>query len=239
MRAGGAIESVGDSASNVLIDSNLLTNSAGPDPNTAAPGNGGGVHISGAGRVFVARGTVFNNSARIEGGGLWNSASGTLIVDGTQFNANSASGPAADNGGGAIYSDGGVTVVRNATLTENIADGGAGSGGAILSKGNLQITASNFANNAANRAGGAIETVGAGGTSIFNSNFDANRAVRGPRQRRRPAHVGRRPGVYRGRQFRQQHRRQRRRRAVGADRQRFDLAGHDGAWQHGVGRGRR
>ena len=52
----------------------------------AAPGNGGGLHISGAGNVIYNGGAVINNSA-VEGGGLWN-ASGEMTVDNVTINNN-------------------------------------------------------------------------------------------------------------------------------------------------------
>ena len=48
---------------NVLLNTNAALN---------APGNGGGLHITGFGTVTVNGGTVNNNTAGREGGGLWN-----------------------------------------------------------------------------------------------------------------------------------------------------------------------
>ena len=100
---------------------------------------------------------------------------GTLIVDGTVFSGNIAKGAAADNGGGALYGDGGALTVRNAQFASNAAVGASGSGGAILNVGGaLEIKNCDLTGNVSRRAGGALETVGAGRVAIVNSNFRSN-----------------------------------------------------------------
>ena len=51
----------------------------------AAPGNGGAVHLTGAGSGDVTGTEVSGNTASAEGGGLWNSASGTFTVTGSDI----------------------------------------------------------------------------------------------------------------------------------------------------------
>ena len=171
-RAGGGIESNG-AAQNTLAGVTLRGNSTGGDADNA-PGNGGALHITGAGNASVLGGAVADNSAQSEGGGLWNSTAGTLLVDGTSFRGNVASGDQSDNGGGAIYGDGGKLSVRNASFNGNSADGAAGSGGAILNKGGvLELRASTFSVNRSMRAGGAIELVD-GSLTSSGSNFSGN-----------------------------------------------------------------
>lgn len=150
MRAGGGIES---NVGTVMLDTvDFSENSTG-----AAPGNGGALHVTGAGMVTATGGTVTNNSAALEGGGFWN-GSGTMTVDGTTFNHNMASGAAADDGGGALFNNGGTLIVVNAMIADNVADGTAGSGGGILNLGGtLQVSDSMIENNSAVRAGGGIE----------------------------------------------------------------------------------
>ncbi len=70
-RAGGGIEE-NDGGEVTLTDVTLNTNVAGP-AGTANPGNGGGLHVSGDGIVDIFDGTVNDNTAAQEGGGLWNS----------------------------------------------------------------------------------------------------------------------------------------------------------------------
>ena len=91
----------------------------GPD-GTASPGNGGGLHITGAGDATITGGTANGNIAANEGGGLWN-GTGTLTVDGTTISGNTASGAAADNGGGGIYNVGGTLLITDATISDNLA----------------------------------------------------------------------------------------------------------------------
>ena len=58
-----------------LTDVQLFDNVAGSNP-----GNGGALHLTGAGEVTFDGGAVINNRAANEGGGLWNSADGTMNV---------------------------------------------------------------------------------------------------------------------------------------------------------------
>ena len=159
-RAGGAIEQQGTSSSTTLTDVTMTNNTTGP-----MPGNGGGVHISGAGSLSVSGGTYDNNVAANEGGALWN-GNGTMAIDGAEFNDNVANGDSAFEGGGALFNNSGTLTITDSTFTGNTALVGAGSGGAILNApagpmgdvgGTLSVTNSTFTNNQAARAGGAIE----------------------------------------------------------------------------------
>lgn len=67
------------------------------------PGNGGGLHTSGAGTVTVSSSTVRDNTAANEGGGLWYSAAGTMTVTRSRITGNAANGTAADSGGGGLF----------------------------------------------------------------------------------------------------------------------------------------
>lgn len=168
IRAGGGIEDNSLTSTIILTNVNLNTNAV-----TGPPGNGGGLHITGAGSATITGGTVNNNTATLEGGGLWNGA-GTMIVDGTTINANTCSGMAADDGGAGIFNTAGILIVTNATITNNLATGTSGSGGGIFSMaGTVTITDSTLDGNAANRAGGAIEVV-AGILTITNSDLTNN-----------------------------------------------------------------
>ncbi len=172
-RAGGAIESTAGTTitlNNVTLDSN----NAGVAPATAAPGNGGGVHITGNGNAIILGGNVTNNIAAAEGGGLWNGA-GTMEINETLITGNTASGAAADNGGGGIFNLSGMVMIQDATITENSADGAAGSGGGILNDvgGTVTISGSEITLNTSNRAGGGIEN-NAGTVSMTNVNLNQN-----------------------------------------------------------------
>jgi len=150
-RAGGAIEA--NAGSTTIIRSTFNANTTGSEP-----GNGGALHLSGAGDVIVDD-SIFNaNTATAEGGALWNSGGGTMTISNSTFTANVASGAEADQGGGALFNDGGVMTVETSTLSGNRANGAAGSGGGILNNaGTLSVTDTDIVANTANRAGGGIE----------------------------------------------------------------------------------
>ena len=183
VRAGGGIESSPDTIT-TLNGVDLSGNTAGDvqiDLTTtvaADPGNGGGFHVTGNGTVTINGGTVNNNVAAREGGGLWN-GSGTMTVDGSTtaltINGNTASGPAADDGGGGIFNNGGTLVINTASITNNVADGTSGSGGGILGLGgSITATSATITGNRANRAGGGIETAGAHALTLTSVDLSNN-----------------------------------------------------------------
>jgi CSLREA domain-containing protein len=182
-RAGGGIESrnsIGNTLRGVILTGNTAGDVPveGGDPISANPGNGGGVHISGTGRLDVLstsagdrRSTVSNNLAANEGGGLWFNVSGGS-VEASDVSDNEAAGNGAANGGGGIFHNagntpndgddtGGTVRVEGSTVTGNDATGTAGSGGGIFvnAGGTVNVEASIIAGNTANRAGGGVETL--------------------------------------------------------------------------------
>ncbi len=172
-RAGGGIEDQSGVGLGVTLNNvNLNDNNAGVSPAIAAPGNGGGLHITGPGDAIITGGTVIGNLAGSEGGGLWN-GSGSMTVDNVMINDNDAQGAASDNGGGGIFNNGGALVVQNGTtISNNMASGTLGSGGGIftLTPGTINVNGITIANNTANRAGGGIEISSVGGeTYAFNN----------------------------------------------------------------------
>ena len=137
-RAGGGIEVVDGTffASNITLGTEGAGNVAGPE-GTAAPGNGGGFHITGIAQASFVGGTVEGNTAASEGGGLWNQVGSTLFVSDVSLLNNVALGDAADQGGGGIYNNGGDVQIADSTIEGNVASGTAGSGGGILSNDGL------------------------------------------------------------------------------------------------------
>ena len=184
-RAGGGIEEASESEAALVLTNVILTeNNAGVAPANAAPGNGGGIHVSGSGGVSITGGEISANVAASEGGGLWN-GSGPMSVSGSIISSNIASGNDADQGGGGIYNlSGSLTIDQMTTLSGNIADGTAGSGGGILNDvgGEVFITSSALSGNRANRAGGAIEdNSGEGvGITLTDTTMQANLAGTAP-----------------------------------------------------------
>ena len=114
-RAGGGIEIINGRF--VVRSSELEGNIAGPE-GSEAPGNGGGLHVSGnQARVFIRNSSVVDNFAASEGGGLWNQEGSFLRVDGfTLIGRNVAAGDDADNGGGGIFNNGGNVTVLQSTI---------------------------------------------------------------------------------------------------------------------------
>ncbi len=179
-RAGGGIEIIDGDLQ--LRNSNLISNQAIGGA-MGAPGNGGGLHVTGTVNTTITGGTVFNNIAASEGGGLWNQTGSTLNVNGTDLFSNTALGDDATNGGGGIFNAGGTVIVANAMIRENFADGAAGSGGGIFNDAGGTINVSNtmITDNIASRAGGGIEDNSGAGLGIIlnNVNLDGN-ATGGP-----------------------------------------------------------
>ncbi|MFK8112191.1 MAG: hypothetical protein AB8B91_08300, partial [Rubripirellula sp.] len=170
-RAGGGIEH----QSNSTLTLNTVTlsgNDAGVAPAVAAPGNGGGLHVTGNGSVDVSGGTINGNRAAAEGGGLWNDQGTLTISGGATIEANIAMGdldPVGVNtdlqGGGGVFNNGGSLVINDiggAVVIQNNQASGAsrGSGGGVLSiGGSVDITGASIQTNEAVRAGGGIELI--------------------------------------------------------------------------------
>ena len=172
-RAGGAVEA--NAGTTTITDSYLGRNSTGD-----GPGNGGALHLTGEGTVNVHGSTVGRNVAAAEGGGLWNSAVGTMTVRDSFVQRNEARGDDADMGGGGIYNDGGTLVVEGSAVQMNKASGESGSGGGILNNGgDLKVRFTSVQGNRSNRAGGGIEVV-AGMTTVDDSYLGRNHTGANP-----------------------------------------------------------
>lgn len=183
-RAGGAVENNGGSASfaGVLFTQNI----AGPDSTSAAPGNGGAIHVSGTGKTTIQGGVAVGNIAFSEGGAFWN-AIGTMTVDGVTIGgqgtneANIARGANADNGGGGLFNNGGTLNLINSTVIANMATGASGSGGGILSDGGmLSVSSSQIQWNTSSRAGGGIESTNGAELVLEDVEFTENKTGPAP-----------------------------------------------------------
>eukprot|EP00903_Cladosiphon_okamuranus_P000764 g762.t1 len=174
VRAGGGIEDASGAGSMVTLTNVMfMGNTTG-----SAPGNGGAVHITGAGDMSITGGVVSNNTASAEGGGLWN-GTGTMTVSGVTIENNTAAGASADQGGGGVFNAGGTVMINGGTtITGNTATGAAGSGGGILNDAGGSLTVENctISSNTAVRAGGGIEDNSGAGTTfeIINTMFSLN-----------------------------------------------------------------
>ena len=143
-RAGGAIELVDGSL--MFVDSQMGGprsadgNIAGPE-GQASPGNGGGLHVTGAAEMTFSGAIIRNNFAAREGGGLWNQSGSTMrITAGTVIVQNSAAGPADHDGGGGVFNNGGTLIIGSSSdqpviISGNRCTGPNGLGGGLLSIG--------------------------------------------------------------------------------------------------------
>ncbi len=166
-RAGGAVEANGGDT--LITDSTLEANHCGP-----MPGNGGALHVTGAGLSVIRDCTIEANIADREGGGLWNSSTGTMTVDSCDLFDNEALGTAADDGGGALFNDGGGMFVTGCNVHDNFAVQGSGSGGGVFNNaGRLMLHLTRVEANLSNRAGGGVEA-NAGVTVLRDSWLVAN-----------------------------------------------------------------
>ena len=85
VRAGGGVEAT--SGSIVGIEGGALSRNRvgqGLGNRDPGPGDGGGLHLTGDGFMDIRDSAVFGNTASAEGGGLWNSAAGTMSVTDTE-----------------------------------------------------------------------------------------------------------------------------------------------------------
>tara|TARA_R110002072_G_scaffold302710_2_gene487739 strand:- start:309223 stop:315027 length:5805 start_codon:yes stop_codon:yes gene_type:complete len=187
-RAGGGIET--NVGTTTLTNVTLSNNVAGPD-GAATPGNGGGLHVTGAGGVTINGGMVTGNTAAAEGGGLWNSSTGTMTIQaggmgGTLIDSNTANGDGAVQGGGGIFNVGGTLSITDATISNNVStatQAGNGGGGILIEGGaNNSITDTTISGNTANTSGtadgGGILLTGGSTLTISGGTISGNSANR-------------------------------------------------------------
>jgi CSLREA domain-containing protein len=161
--------------------------------------NAGGILNSGT--LLVTNSTLSGNRTENfgNGGGIWNTAGGTLIVRRSSFSGNgsdvtlgagiyndgralvrksSFSGNNADHGGGIFNAAGGTLTIRGSTFSGN----GAGEGGAIhdIAAATLSIANSSFVGNFTTEgSGGAISSRDGTTVKVANSVFSGNGAAQG------------------------------------------------------------
>ena len=164
-RAGGAVEDrggVGSMASFVKVT--MTRNSTGDNP-----GNGGAIHVTGAGTVRIDSSQVTRNTAAGQGGGLWNFGTASMSVTYSSVNNNTS-----PLGGGLYQQDGedGLLMFRNSTAANNVA---SIAGGGLLSDGaTVQIVNSTVSGNTA-PTGAGVATRG-GRVQLSNATVARNEA---------------------------------------------------------------
>jgi CSLREA domain-containing protein len=172
-RAGGAIEVIAGEVT--ISNADFSDNSTGP-----APGNGGAIHVTADALTTILNSDFISNVASAEGGAIWNSATGTMVLDGLLIRFNEARGDAVGQGGGGVFNDGGTLSVDDSILSQNAANGTGGSGGHLLSvDGTVTVGTTTFEQGVAPRAGGAIEVI-EGVLNVVGSRFEGNVTGEGP-----------------------------------------------------------
>ena len=149
-RGGGAVEHSGTTAQ--FTDTSFNSNRAT---------SGGGLSLGGLATALIGGVTFLANEARSSGGGLWLPAGGTAVLLNTYFSSNTAFGTGDGQGGGGIFSDGGIVTLTNVDLFANDAEAGGGVFNARA--GRLTMTNGSVSTNTARRTGGGIETSAAPG----------------------------------------------------------------------------
>lgn len=159
-QAGGAgIRNLADlTLSKCGVSSNTLAGAAGQDSGAA---------IANYGLCKVYYSTLNGNTAENEGGALFNSLEGSLLVYASTIHHNQA----ATGGGMSNY---GAASLLNMTISNNEAVN-AGEGGAVVNHGNLIITQSTIAKNTAPQGGGIANSATLALTNtLFNDNPGGN-----------------------------------------------------------------
>jgi hypothetical protein len=175
--SGGAIQEGGTSAlltlDGVTIDGNI------------ASGTGGGIQVASGNFLNIKNSTVSGNIGST-GGGVYLAGSGSMVMDNVVVSGNLAG----TNGGGIAWTGtasatpptgfmASTVVVKNSTITNNVAGSGVGGGITIPSlTGTFLVQNTTLANNrSATSSGGGINLGGSGALNVFNGTFDGNFAA--------------------------------------------------------------
>ncbi len=152
IRAGGGIEE-NSTSGQILTMTNVTLNN---NTTASSPGNGGGLHITGAGDSNISGGIVMSNIASAEGGGLWN-GSGIMSIDGVFISENQAG----LKGGGIFNTSGKIEILRS-TIYSNQSTEALGQGGGCYNNAQSEMTimVSTISGNTATQDGGGVFNAG-------------------------------------------------------------------------------
>lgn len=143
--------------------------------------DGGGIYMAGNSTVYINYGSVKNNTAVNNGGGVYHK-SGTVSIAHNSGNTGSVDGNTAGNYGGGVYSQAGTLGLRNGgSISGNSAVNG---GGVYKVGGTFDFINGTMARNTASGNGGAVYAAGGdfkfqGGKIGGTADADANTAVDG------------------------------------------------------------
>jgi CSLREA domain-containing protein len=149
---GGALKTTGTlTVSNSVLDGN----SAETDNPLGTPGPGqGGALLIIAGTTVTIDSTKFsNNIAGSSGGAIYNGQNTKLTISNSQFQTNNAQGKSSGGYGGAIISEGNVTL-SGSTMTSNTSK--IAGGGLSTSFGTATISSSTISSNSSANGGGVV-----------------------------------------------------------------------------------
>ena len=128
--------------------------------NTADRGGG----IFNRGNLMVTNSTISDNTAQIDGGGIYNTDDGIIGLTGTIVQGNIAG----DDGGGIYNTRDGITGITGTTVRDNIA-GDNGGGIANFHNGIFTVNDSTIEANEATDNGGGIYNIGNGTVEVIRS----------------------------------------------------------------------
>jgi hypothetical protein len=151
----------GDRVFDVLTNARLSLNNV-EITGGSTQDNGGAIYIENAANVMIANSNIQDNTARIDGGAIYNE--GTLSIEGS----NIADNESFFGGGIANY---GMATVTDSSLTGNTAK----SGGALYNQGTFELSDSTITGNNA-VVGGAIHNAG-DSLEIMNTTIASNTAI--------------------------------------------------------------
>jgi hypothetical protein len=195
--AAGSGGGISNSGGTVTLNNSLVNLNTSAAPSSWPRGGGGGISNDGGGTVTLNNSVVNGNSAAFLGGGIFNDFSGTVALNnsavsnsvgfagGGIFNystltltnsaVNDNSATSATDGGGGIYSLGGLLTLNNTTVSGNSA---ANLGGGIFSNAGGTITLNNttVSGNSAGYGGGIAN---GGMLTLNNSTVSGNSAITG------------------------------------------------------------
>ena len=175
-RAGGGVE---------VVDGSYVSTDVTYDGNDAgsSPGNGGAFHVTGMmSTVDISGGSVVNNIAANEGGGVWNQSGTMMTITGVSIRNNTvtdAGSVDARVAGGGVFNNGGILDIESSTIANNRMTGQITAGGGIANNtgGTLTLTTSTVSGNQGGLAGGGVANDGR--MEIVNSTIAMNDAKGG------------------------------------------------------------
>jgi hypothetical protein len=150
---------------------------AGGNANAGSPDNKGGGMTNNGSSPTVTHCTFSGNSAKTEGGGMFNGFSSSPTVTNCIFSGNSTSGTSSSNAGGGMNNFDSSPTVTNCTFSENTTGGNGG--GMVNFESSPTVTNCAFSENTA-RIGGAMYNGFISNPAVINCILWSNTALNGP-----------------------------------------------------------